>query len=242
VTRRTVVGAWVATVVVAVTAGCGGAGRAATRPAASTSTTMAGHLPLGRAGDGRFLTEGDAGARIVSHDPDGSVATRAQRAAARRFVAATRAAAGRFPTATEAERAGYRRIDRFHWVKASLLDDHRVADPDAIESLIYTDVDGTRTLTGAMYIAPGTTHGPQLGGPLTTWHFHRYEPRLCTVAGSFPVGPVAAGGTCARGVPATRSPEMLHVWFDDRDDPFSERMIGLDHAHPADAVPMDPGP
>ncbi len=227
-------------------ASCGGSSRAASEPAASTPSTpttpVAGHRALGRAEDGRFLTEGDAGARIVSRAPDGTVATATQRAAAGTFVLATRTAASRYPTVAAAERAGYRRIDRFHWVNASMLDDGRVADPDAIESLIYVEADGTPTLTGAMYIADGTAPGPQLGGPLTAWHFHRYEPRLCTVARSFPVGPVAADGTCARGAPANRSPEMLHVWFDDRDDPFSERMTALDHGHGADPMPMGSAP
>ena len=195
---------------------------------------MAGHRALGRAGDGRFLTEGDAGAdRVPRTRRDGRDRRRSGPRPGRSSLA-TRAAASRYPTVADAERAGYRRIDRFHWVNASMLDDGRVADPDAIESLIYADADGTPTLTGAMYIADGTAHGPQLGGPLTAWHFHRYEPRLCTVARSFPVGRSRPTGTCVRGSPADRSPEMLHVWFDDRDDPFSERMIGIDHAHGAD--------
>ncbi len=227
-TRRAVVG--VIFVVLTLTASCADGSRVAPETLASSSTTAAGHRALGRA-DGRFLTEGDSGATIVSLDPDGMIATEAQDVAAQKFFDATRAAARRYPTVAHAERAGYHQIDRFHWVNASLLHDGRVADPEAIESLIYVEADATRTLTGAMYIAEGTAHGPQPGGPLTTWHFHRYEPRLCTVAGSFPVGPVAADGTCARGSPADRSPEMLHVWFDDREDPFSERMIGLDHAH-----------
>ena len=236
--RPAAVGACVA--VVALAAGCGS--DAAPEARGPTPTTVAGHRALGQADDGRFLTEGEAGARIVSRDPDGTVATAAQRAAAGRFVLATRAAAGRTPTVADAERAGYRRIDPFHWVNASMLADGRVADPGAIESLIYVEVDGTPTLTGAMYIADGTAHGPQVGGPLTAWHFHRYEPRLCTVARSFPVGPVAADGSCDRGSPAKRSPEMLHVWFDDRDDPFSERMTGLDHVHGADPMPMGSAP
>ena len=178
----------------------------------------------------------------MSARSDGTVATATQRAAAGRFVLATTTAASRYPTVPDAERAGYRRIDPFHWVNASMLDDGRVADPDAIESLIYVEADGTPLLTGAMYIADGAAHGPQLGGPLTAWHFHRYEPRLCTVARSFPVGPVAADGSCPRGSPAQRSPEMLHVWFGDRDDPFSERMTGLDHVHGAEPMSMGSAP
>jgi hypothetical protein len=228
--------------VVFVAAACASGSRAASDTTASTPSRVAGHRALGRVADGRYLTEGDSGALLVSREPDGSEADAAQRAAARRFVDATRVAAGRSPTVADAERAGYRRIDRFHWVKADLLHDGKVADPEAIESLIYTGADGARTLTGAMYIAEGTDHGPQVGGPLTMWHFHRYEPRLCTVAASFPVGRVAADGTCARGTPARRSPEMLHVWFDDHDDPFSERMIGVDHAHGADVMPMGSAP
>jgi len=230
-------------VVVVTAAACASSGsRAESDPTTSTPSVVAGHRALGSADDGRFLTEGDAGALLVSRAPDGATADADQRAAARRFVARTRAAASRYPTVADAERAGYRRIDRFHWVKADLLHDGKVADPGAIESLIYTDAVGTPTLTGAMYIAEGTGHGPQVGGPLTMWHFHRYEPRLCTVAVSFPVGPVAADGSCARGTPARRSPEMLHVWFDDHDDPFSERMIGVDHAHGADTMPMGSAP
>jgi hypothetical protein len=233
VTRRAAVGALAVAHVLAAGGGdgTGAAPEAATSTSTSAPTSVPGHRALGRAEDGRFLTEGDSGAILVSRRPDGLAATPAQQAAARTFVDDTRAAAFRYPTSADAEQAGYRRIDRFHWVNASLLDDGRVADPEAIESLIYVDAGGTDTLSGAMYIADGTAHGPQLAGPLTTWHFHRYEPRLCTVARSFPVGPVAADGSCARGAPANRSPEMLHVWFDDREDPFSERMIGLDHAH-----------
>ena len=57
--------------------------------------------------------------------------------------------------------------------------------------------------------------GPQVGGPSTVWHYHIFPMVRCFHEGvpkAFP----QTDGTCHKGIPTNRSPEMLHVWFVDR--------------------------
>jgi hypothetical protein len=108
---------------------------------------------------------------------------------------------------------------------AYMLDD-RILDCDRPEYLMYHPRrDGTKELVGFMFFArTPTEHGPQIGGPSTVWHFHKWSVAQCMVHDLLDVG-WALDGECEEGVPSHRSAEMLHVWLVDRPNgPFSTAM------------------
>lgn len=106
-----------------------------------------------------------------------------------------------------------------HYIKNSLIQDDDLLDPAAPESLVYdVAADGTRTLSGAMYIASARpADDPSLtnwAGPLMTWHVHN---NLCWGVGADGkpkvVGLTDANGNCARGVQTGGENPMVHVWI-----------------------------
>ena len=95
---------------------------------------------------------------------------------------------------------------------------------------MYAPGPGARPFLGVMYLAGGDRRGPQPGGPDTTWHYHVFGAPVCMIQGGFPLELAAADGSCVRGRPELRSPEMLHVWAHRTDDPFASSMAATDHA------------
>ena len=107
--------------------------------------------------------------------------------------------------------------DLAHYVKREFITDAAVLDPDRPEFLLYYDTPKGKRLASFMYlVASPEERGPQVGGPLTVWHYHLWAEPLCLLERLLVVGWPDAAGTCAEGVPSLRSPEMLHVWFIDR--------------------------
>jgi hypothetical protein len=123
-----------------------------------------------------------------------------------------------------AEAAGYRSIGdastgNEHLINAALVEDGVLLDPSAPESLVYAVADdGSRTLTGAMFIAGARpVDDPSLtdwAGPLMQWHVHD---NLCVGLGSdgrpAVVGLSDDAGNCARGIRAEGTHPMVHVWI-----------------------------
>lgn len=106
-----------------------------------------------------------------------------------------------------------------HLIKYSLLNDGRVLDTTAPESLVYQVTGSTRTLVSAMYMAnPGTAINDQTlvnyAGGLMQWHVHT---NLCwTSVNGVPkvVGVTDAAGNCPAGsVHQTGGAPMVHVWI-----------------------------
>jgi hypothetical protein len=169
--------------------------------------------PLGRTPDGRFLTRIEVHAVAVSRWPHGASVTGSQRRAAGRLVDRTEAAAARYRDLAAAEAAGFRRVDEMHYVDEAAVRDGRILDPRHPEALMFMGEGRAARLVGVMYLAEGRARGPQLGGPLTTWHYHLFGAAVCMVGGGFPIALAARDGSCAQGAAETRSPEMLHVWL-----------------------------
>ncbi len=168
----------------------------------------------------------------------------AQKVAADALVKAAKAAA---------ERHGWHDFDRAvvdgfevmagdtaHYANRAALQDGRVLDVDHPEFLMYYDTDSAKKLAGYMFLVEeASAEGPQIGGPLTRWHFHVWEKAKCLLHGLLVVGDAAEDGTCAEGVANHRSPEMIHVWLTDHPDgPFATKMHlegwqvkDLEHGH-----------
>ena len=164
----------------------------------------------------------------VSGYPPGSVPTPDQVAAADELVERSYEAALRHGW-HEYERGladGYRKIDAYHYRNDDFMLDDHVLNPDRPEVLMYypSPPDGERRLTGLMFYARNReARGPQIGGPLTIWHYHTWLRPQCVVDGLFVKWTV--GGKCERGVPSQYSGEMMHVWL-------------IDHPQGAFATPM----
>jgi hypothetical protein len=105
-----------------------------------------------------------------------------------------------------------------HWIKYSLLNDGRVLDTTAPESLVYEVRGNVKTLVSAMFIAnPGTpltdTTLVNYAGGLMQWHVHS---NLCwaTVNGvPKVVGVTNAAGVCSAGTLQPAGAPMVHVWI-----------------------------
>jgi hypothetical protein len=111
---------------------------------------------------------------------------------------------------------GYRAVDRHHYRNDEFMLDDHVLDPDRPEVLMYyaTPPDGEHRLAGFMFYARSReARGPQIGGPLTIWHYHSWMRPQCVVGGLAVNWSV--DGKCKRGVPSHFSGEMMHVWLID---------------------------
>jgi hypothetical protein len=127
---------------------------------------------------------------------------------------------------------GYRLMvgDRRHYVNAEHLFDDAVLDCTRPEFLMYYGTPRGKLLAGVMFYARAADErGPQIGGPLTLWHYHIWFRPKCLRGGLLLTGEGRNG--CRDGDPSHRSPEMLHVWFlDHPDGPFATTMW-LDREH-----------
>jgi hypothetical protein len=116
--------------------------------------------------------------------------------------------------------------DRRHFYKREYIFDDAILDCDRPEFLMYYDTPKGVALAGFMfYVAKPLDRGPQIGGPLTIWHYHVWAPVQCLVENLLLVGQADESGVCAEGAPGHLSPEMLHVWLMDRPGgPFTTSM------------------
>ncbi|MDZ7731740.1 MAG: hypothetical protein U5R31_00305 [Acidimicrobiia bacterium] len=100
------------------------------------------------------------------------------------------------------------------------MTDGEIVNPDKPESLMYAS-DGT--LEGAMFLMEDVaSHGPLVGGCLTTWHIHD---NLCYTSSPIPDGTVNGLSDltgCGGDSMVRVTPEMLHVWVlpERQDNPF----------------------
>ena len=123
---------------------------------------------------------------------------------------------------------GYRTAvgDQIHYSNDAFLTDGLVLDPDRPEYLMYYNSDQGTRLTGLMSLVSRPDEaGPQIGGPLTIWHYHVWTKTHCMRHGLIAEGVANERGECAAGRPMNRSPEMIHVWFVDHPKgPFASAM------------------
>ena len=152
--------------------------------------------------------------------PTPKLATREQRAAARRLLRQLRVAAQRWRDPDAARRAGfatrrpYRRLGdtRVMWFHAEhrrWSHDGRYLDPRRPEVIIYADVPGRPlVLVGVMFSMPRGRQGATPGGPITRWHWHR----VCAKGRRRGLAP-GADGTCPAGASLRNGSEMMHLWF-----------------------------
>ena len=193
--------------------GDGSTAAAPTPPAAVVCT-----LP-----DGATRLPASARRGLIGHleqYPDPSLATAAERRAARRLLDTQRARAARWTTLAAARLAGYETRtavrssgDRLpHYLHAERLRerrDERVFDPRRPKALIFArEPWRAAVLVGAMYSVQRGEQGPSPGGPITRWHSHL----VCTVGRKRGLKP-RSDGTCPAGAVGRQGSEMMHVWF-----------------------------
>lgn len=116
--------------------------------------------------------------------------------------------------------------DREHYANWEFVSDGRLLDPDRPEFLMYYGTPQGKKLAGFMFLSDTPEgHGPQIGGPLTVWHWHKWTWKGCFREGLLAIGRANKNGRCEVGRPTHRSPEMLHLWLiDHRDGPFATNM------------------
>jgi len=129
----------------------------------------------------------------------------------------------KYSKVSDAEKSGYVSIGDGvtgfeHYMKYSLLNDGRVLDTTAPESLVYEVKGNVKTLVSAMFIAnPGTpltdTTLVNYAGGLMQWHVHS---NLCWISvNGVPkvVGVTNAAGACSIGTLQPAGAPMVHVWI-----------------------------
>ncbi len=121
---------------------------------------------------------------------------------------------------------GHHGTERLHYRNDAYLLDDRLLDPDHPEFLMYAGPDGARELVAFMFMVRTRTEwGPQIGGPLTVWHFHVFTRMQCIIKGMIPIGFVDDPRDCRSGMVVHRTPEMMHVWLIPRPEgPFATKM------------------
>lgn len=145
--------------------------------------------------------------------------TDAQFQRARTIIASTATDLAAYAAPSAATAAGYRTIGDGatgyeHYIKWDLIQDGRVLDSKAPESLVYKVTAAGKTLVSAMYIAPPGTaiNDPTLveyAGPLMQWHIHD---NLCFLLGRV-VGLTTPEGNCLIGAKNEIQSPMVHVWI-----------------------------
>ena len=151
-------------------------------------------------------------------DPTRAAPPVAERAAADELVSRSLAAADRHGwfDFQRGRADGYRLLhgDKRHYYNEEYVFDDAILDPERPEFLMYYGTPDGQKLAGLMFYARrGAERGPQIGGPLTRWHYHVWSKPNCLLRGLLSVETADASGRCERGEPRHRSPEMLHVWF-----------------------------
>jgi uncharacterized membrane protein len=107
-------------------------------------------------------------------------------------------------------------INADHYPNQAYMFDDVLLDPERPEWLVYDDSPNGKVLMALMFFTRTLEEvGPTPAGPLAQWHYHPYDDVRCAIKGLWTVGKADDNGQCAEGVPVTRTPEMLHVWFMD---------------------------
>jgi hypothetical protein len=143
--------------------------------------------------------------------------TEAQIAAAAKLAADTKAAIAKYADVDVALADGYKSdgaaLDfAVHYTNKKYEDDGRILDPNAPETLVYSDTnDGPPILLGAMYAMPDFQRdAPAPGGSLTVWHLHT---NICFgPVPPFFIGIVSPFGACPAGSLSVTSGAMIHIW------------------------------
>jgi len=120
---------------------------------------------------------------------------------------------------------GFKQFDETHYENEEFIHDGKVLDAQRPEYLMYHETSEGKKLAGFMFLTNDQyEHGPQIGGPLTVWHYHIWEEPGC-IHGSSAVKPVGADCLCPMAELSKKSREMMHVWFVDHPDgPFATGM------------------
>jgi hypothetical protein len=116
--------------------------------------------------------------------------------------------------------------DDRHYMNEEFLLDDRILDPERPEFLMYYSTPDGMELAGLMfYVRSIGEWGPQIGGPLTIWHYHVWSRKRCLRQDVIPVGFLKPGEDCPGGEIRHESDEMMHVWLVDHPNgPFATRM------------------
>lgn len=171
----------------------------------------------------RAAQHGDAVAVTLHNHDAAAQPTSVQLEAALQLIDATKAAVAKYRDRQVAIQAGYKPMEAeglpiMHYVNDAYFTSADVLRPDHVQSLIYYNSPKGPVLIGAMYIMPSLgMPGPEIGGPLTSWHRHD---NLCfdrttgvIVAFTRDGNSNDKSGSCPRGSSNRMTPEMLHVWL-----------------------------
>lgn len=208
------------------------------------------HQPFGpiqftRGADGAYhltMVHGSGIAIERTMFPLDATPTAAHLEAANDLVHRTRAAAVRFAdfdrarqelgfTIAAAELEGDDSPTVEHLVNPEYMRDDRLLDPDHPESLVFQFLaNGEKRLVAVMFMTRPGEHGPQVGGPLTRWHWHPQAPACMDEFGILAAR--KERGRCPPGLSDGPTTEMLHVWLVDHSLGVFSHLMGAPGSDP----------
>lgn len=166
--------------------------------------------------------------------------------AAQRLVESTRQAASQFAdferarteqgfSIAAAELEGDDTPTLEHLVNPQNMMDDKLLDPNFPESLVFQFTpSGEKRLVAIMYMTRPGQNGPQVGGPLTRWHWHPTAPACMDEFGILRQRKV--NDACPPGLSSGPTSEMLHVWLLDHPFGVFAHLMGP----PGQMVPGEP--
>lgn len=190
-----------------------------------------------RTPDGELAIADDGALELTSYSLDSSPSIEQLRAATELYEK-TKAAAVKFEdynyvrskggyTLSTREILGEETVPFEHVYNPEYMTDGRILDPERPESLVYymDHVRAEKKLVCIMYMMPPGQHGPQIGGPLTRWHYH-FRVGFCSDKNGIPRVKSVSYPQCPPGLTAT-TPEMMHVWLVDNPYGVFSHMMAL---------------
>lgn len=114
-------------------------------------------------------------------------------------------------TVSNAEILGRPQAEFIHLINPEYMRSEAILDPEHPESLVFQKRPNGYRLVGYMYMMPPGQHGPQIGGAITRWHYHKTV-EFCMDKDGIPTE-VAKNNQCPAGQFFGPTPEMMHVWL-----------------------------
>jgi hypothetical protein len=114
-------------------------------------------------------------------------------------------------TISNAEVLGRPQAEFIHLINPDYMRDGVTLDPERPESLVFQKRPEGYRLVGYMYMMPPGQHGPQIGGSMTRWHYHKTV-EFCMDKDGIPTV-AAKDNQCPPGQFYGPTPEMMHVWL-----------------------------
>lgn len=142
---------------------------------------------------------------------------------------------------TQAKKDGFKEFDSLHYINEEFRFKNKTLNPNKPESLIFDSQQNSneKQLVGFMYLTKDSkTEGKQVGGHITTWHYHPLIRKDCA-KGILGSKENFRETNCKDSKLGYRTSEMLHVWFVENPDGIFSPHMNIDGKYISEPKLMD---